>query len=354
VELQLMPTNAPRGRGAADNPPNRFVPLHYAADPDCPPEDAPAPHTQFLRDSTRSIIATNDSPDVGFSHSVNPYRGCEHGCSYCYARPFHEYLGFSAGLDFESKIMVKEDAPELLRRELMAKSWKPVTLAFSGVTDCYQPIERKLKLTRRCLEVCAEFRNPVGVISKNALVARDADVLADLARDNAARAFLSVTTLDADLAGKLEPRASRPAARLAAMRALHEAGVPVGVMIAPVIPGLTDHETPAILAACRDAGARQAGYVALRLPHAVGPLFSAWLERHYPAQKDKVLDRVREMRGGRLYDSRFGNRQRGEGEWAEVYRNLFKMSCKRVGINERDESLNAAAFRRPGERSLFD
>jgi DNA repair photolyase len=354
VEVQLMTADVPRGRGAADNPPNRFVPLHYAADPDCPPDDAPAPYTQFYRDATRVIIATNDSPDVGFSHSVNPYRGCEHGCSYCYARPFHEYLGFSAGLDFESKIMVKEDAPELLRRELMAKSWKPVTLAFSGVTDCYQPIERKLKLTRRCLEVCAEFRNPVGVISKNALVARDADILADLARDNAARAFLSVTTLDADLAGQLEPRASRPAARLAAMRALTEAGVPVGVMVAPVIPGLTDHETPAILAACRDAGARQAGYVTLRLPHAVAPLFSAWLERHFPAQKEKVLGRVREMRGGKMYDSRFGSRQRGEGAWAEVYLELFKMTCRRLGINERDESLNTAAFRRPGERSLFD
>jgi DNA repair photolyase len=351
-----MTLNAPHGRGAADNPPNRLIPLHYAADPDCPPDDAPAPHTQFLRDATRTIIATNDSPDVGFSHSVNPYRGCEHGCAYCYARPFHEYLGFSAGLDFETKIMVKEDAPKLLRRELMAKSWKPVTLAFSGVTDCYQPIERKLKLTRRCLQVCAEFRNPVGVITKNALVTRDADVLADLAGDGAARVFLSVTTLDADLCGTLEPRASRPAARLAAMKALTAAGVPVGVMIAPVIPGLTDHETPAILAACREAGALEAGYVTLRLPHAVAPLFEAWLDRHAPAQKEKVLGRIREMRGGKLYDSRFGNRQRGEGEWADVYRAMFKMACKRVGINGRDAKLNTAAFRRPGavQGSLFD
>ena len=212
-----MSADPPRGRGAAANPPNRFIPLHYAADPDCPPDDAPAPHTQFLRDASRSIIATNDSPDVGFTHSVNPYRGCENGCAYCYARPFHEYLGFSAGLDFETKIMVKEDAPQLLRRELMAKSWKPVTISFSGVTDCYQPIERSLKITRRCLEVCAEFRNPVGVITKSGLVSRDADLLADLARDNAAVAFLSITTLDADLAGKLEPRASRPAARLTAI-----------------------------------------------------------------------------------------------------------------------------------------
>ena len=346
--------SAPHGRGAADNPPNRFIPLHYAADPDCSPDDGPAPSTQFYRDATRTIIASNDSPDVGFTHSVNPYRGCEHGCAYCFARPFHEYLGLSAGLDFETKIMVKEDAPKLLRRELMAKSWKPVSLAFSGVTDCYQPIERKLMLTRRCLEVCAEFRNPAGVITKNALVTRDADVLADLAKDNLTMVFLSVTTLDADLCGKLEPRASRPAARLAALETLTKAGVPVGAMIAPVIPGLTDHETPAILAACRDAGAISAGYVTLRLPYAVAPLFAAWLERHAPAQKEKVLDRIREMRGGRLYDSRFGSRQRGEGEWAEVYRALFKMNCKRLGINERDVKLNTAAFRRPGERSLFE
>jgi DNA repair photolyase len=347
-------TPSAHGRGSADNPPNRFIPLHYAPDPDCSPDDAPAPRTQFYRDSTRSIIATNDSPDVGFTHSVNPYRGCEHGCAYCYARPFHEYLGFSAGLDFESKIMVKEDAPALLRRELMSKSWKPVHLAFSGVTDCYQPIERKLKLTRQCLQICAEFRNPAGIITKNALVTRDADVLAEMARDKLTMVFLSVTTLDANLCGTLEPRASRPAARLAALESLTNAGVPVGVMIAPVIPGLTDHETPAILKACRDAGAVSAGYVLLRLPHAVGPLFSAWLERHAPAAKEKVLGRIRDTRGGRLYDSRFGNRQRGEGEWAEVYRTMFKMACKRVGINERDVKLNTTAFRRPGERSLFE
>jgi DNA repair photolyase len=336
------------GRGAADNPPNRFVPLHYAPDPDCPPDDAPAPATQFYRDATRSIIASNDSPDVGFTHSVNPYRGCEHGCSYCYARPFHEYLGLSAGLDFETKIMVKNDAPKLLRRELMAKSWKPTTLSFSGVTDCYQPIERKLQLTRRCLAVCAEFRNPVGIVTKNALVTRDADVLADLARDKAAIVFVSITTLDADLAGKLEPRASRPAARLAAVETLTKAGIPVGVMTAPMIPGLTDHELPALLTAARDAGAEFAGYTALRLPYAVAPLFEAWLDRHAPLQKDKVLTRVREMRGGRLNESKFGDRMRGEGEWAEVLRKLFRMTCRRLGLNRISFELSTAAFRRPG------
>jgi DNA repair photolyase len=351
-----MTPNAPHGRGAADNPPNRFIPLHYAPDPDCPPDDAPAPATQFYRDATRTIIASNDSPDVGFSHSVNPYRGCEHGCAYCYARPFHEYLGLSAGLDFETKIMVKEDAPKLLRRELRSKSWVPVTISFSGVTDCYQPIERKLKLTRRCLEVCAEFRNPVGIVTKNALVTRDADVLADLARDKAAVVFLSITTLDADLAGNLEPRASRPAARLAAVEALTKAGIPVGVMTAPLIPGLTDHELPALLAAARDAGAQFAGYTALRLPYAVAPLFEAWLERHAPTQKEKVLGRVREMRGGRLNESKFGDRMRGEGEWAEVLRSLFRMTCRRLGLNRTKPDLSTAAFRRPGaeQGTLFE
>jgi DNA repair photolyase len=351
-----MTLNAPRGRGAADNPPSRFIPLQYAADPDCPPDDAPAPATRFFRDASRTIIASNDSPDVGFTHSVNPYRGCEHGCSYCYARPFHEYLGLSAGLDFETKIMVKEDAPALLRRELRAKSWAPVTISFSGVTDCYQPIERKLKLTRQCLEVCAEFRNPVGIVTKNALVTRDADVLADLARDKAAVVFLSITTLDSDLAGNLEPRASRPAARLAAVETLTKAGVPVGVMTAPMIPGLTDHELPALLTAARDAGAQFAGYTALRLPYAVAPLFEAWLERHAPTQKEKVLGRVREMRGGRLNESKFGNRMRGEGEWAEVLRDLFRMTCRRLGLNRTSPDLSTAAFRRPGAAQglLFD
>jgi DNA repair photolyase len=349
-----MTLDAPKGRGAADNPPNRFIPLHYASDPDCSPDDSPAPQTQFFRDATRTIIASNDSPDVGFSHSVNPYRGCEHGCAYCYARPFHEYLGLSAGLDFETKIMVKEDAAKLLRREFLAKSWVPTTLSFSGVTDCYQPIERKLKLTRQCLEVCAEFRNPAGIVTKNALVTRDADVLADLARDNAAVVFISITTLDADLAGNLEPRASRPAARLAAIETLTKAGVPVGVMTAPVIPGLTDHEMPALLTAARDAGAKVAGFTALRLPFAVAPLFESWLDRHAPLQKEKVLGRVREMRGGKLNESRFGKRMRGEGEWAEVLRALFLMTCRRLGLNRISFELNTEAFRRPGERSLFD
>src|SRR6516164_4617246 len=261
----------PRGRGAADNPANRFEAIHYEIDPDVDESERPAPTTQFLKDTSRSIIATNDSPDVGFSASINPYRGCEHGCAYCYARPTHEYLGFSAGLDFETKIMVKEDAARLLRRELSSPRWRPRAIAMSGVTDPYQPAERRFRLTRRCLEVLAEFRNPVGIVTKNRLVERDRDVLGDLARDRAAAVWLSVTTLDGSLAGKMEPRASQPAGRLAAITALADAGVPVGVLTAPVIPGLNDHELPAILTAARQAGARFAGYTMVRLPLGVAP-----------------------------------------------------------------------------------
>src|SRR2546429_3402824 len=222
-------------RGAGSNPPNRFEKIHLEPDADWNPEEDPLPRTQFFRDRTSTIIAYNDSPDVGFEASVNPYRGCEHGCIYCYARPFHEYLGFSSGLDFESKIMVKEDAPTLLRHELSSPRWKPKVIAMSGVTDCYQPIERRLKLTRGCLEVLAEFRNPVGIITKNNLVTRDIDLLGELARHNAAAVFISLTTLDTKLRNVMEPRTSPPPARLAAISALSPAGIPVGVLLAPMI-----------------------------------------------------------------------------------------------------------------------
>lgn len=337
-----------RGRGAADNPPNRFERLSFEEDPLRADPDAPAPTTQFFRDTTRSIIATNDSPDIGFSASINPYRGCEHGCIYCYARPYHEYLGLSAGLDFESKIMVKEDAPELLRKELAAPRWVPQTVAISGVTDCYQPIERRLCLTRRCLEVFAEFRNPVAIVTKSRLVTRDIDVLSDLACRDAAAVFLSVTTLDGDLARLLEPRAAAPAARLAAIQELAAAGIPVGVLTAPVIPGLNDHEIPKLLEAATRAGARFAGYVMLRLPHAVAPLFERWLEQHFPDRKEKVLGRIRSLRDGKLNDPRFGARMRGEGVIADMVADMFKLVCRKVGIEGRSPALSSAAFRRPG------
>ncbi|MFL5241362.1 MAG: PA0069 family radical SAM protein [Gemmataceae bacterium] len=343
------------GRGAAANPPNRFDRLHYEPDPEAA-DEGPGPATQFLRDSSRTIIAYNDSPDVGFDASINPYRGCEHGCIYCYARPTHEYLGFSAGLDFETKILVKEKAPELLRKELASKKWQPQVLGISGVTDPYQPVERRMRLTRRCLEVLAEFRNPVAVITKNHLVARDKDLLALLARHNAAVVFLSITTLDADLARKMEPRTSHPQGRLDAIRELTEAGIPTGVMTAPVIPGLTDHELPALLDAAAKAGARSAGYTMLRLPNAVSGLFESWLTQHFPERKDKVLGRIREIRGGRLNDPNFSSRMRGDGIFAQVTKELFALGCRNAGIVKRDLNLSTAAFRRPsgGQPTLFD
>ncbi|MGZ5492673.1 MAG: PA0069 family radical SAM protein [Thermoanaerobaculia bacterium] len=348
------PPAAIKGRGASWNPQNRFETLHYVLDDEAPGDDG-APRTIYMRDPTRTLIATNDSPDVGFEASINPYRGCEHGCIYCYARPFHEYLGMSAGLDFETRILVKEDAPELLREELNAKSWEPKLIAISGVTDAYQPIERKLEITRRCLGVLAEFRNPVAIITKNHLVTRDIDHLAELARFNAARVFLSITTLDPKLANIMEPRASTPELRLAAVKALADAGIPAGVMVAPIVPAITDHEIPAILAAAKKAGAEWAGRVVLRLPLAVAPLFERWLEEHFPDRKDKVLNRVRDMRGGKLYQAEWGVRGRGEGFFADQIEALFEVTCRRLGINERDEHLSVAGFRRRlPQGTLFD
>jgi DNA repair photolyase len=342
------------GRGAASNPKNRFEKTWHERDPDEPwdPDEEPAPETQLIADSSRTIIATNDSPDIPFEASINPYRGCEHGCIYCYARPTHEYLGFSAGLEFETRILVKEDAPELLRRALMSPNWVPKPIAISGVTDPYQPIERRLNLTRGCLEVLAEFRNPVSVITKNRLVTRDIDFFQELARHDAVAVFLSVTTLDGELARSMEPRASTPAARLAAVRALAEAGVPAGVMVAPIIPGLTDHELPAILAAAADAGARCAGCLPVRLPLGVAPLFEDWLERIAPERKARVLGRIRGMRGGKLNDPRFGMRMRGTGPFAEMITQLHKSTCRRLGLNARPFALSTQSFRRPTGEQL--
>ncbi len=334
-------------RGAAENPPNRFEQICLERDADWNPEDDPLPRTQFLKDKTRTIIAYNDSPDIGFEASVNPYRGCEHGCIYCYARPFHEYLGFSSGLDFETKIMVKEDAPELLREELSSPKWKPQVIAMSGVTDCYQPVERRLKLTRGCLEVLADFRNPVAIVTKNFLVTRDVDLLSALARHNAAAVFISLTTLDTELRRIMEPRTSPPAARLATIKTLSQAGIPVGVLLAPMIPGLTDHEIPSLMEAAADAGAKSAGCVVLRLPHAVAPLFEQWLTTHFPDRKEKVLNRLRALRGGKLYDSEFGKRMTGEGIFAEQIERMFDVARRKVGIPERGPELSVSSFRRP-------
>lgn len=350
---------APVGRGARVNPANRFERLTLEPDVDFVEFDEqgavierPSPRTQFFDDASESVLTRNDSPDVPLDYGLNPYRGCEHGCSYCFARPFHEYLGFSSGLDFETKIMVKRRAPELLRAELSARRWQPQPIMLSGVTDCYQPAERRFRLTRGCLEVLAELRHPVAVITKNHLVTRDADLLAELARWQCASVVVSVTSLEADLASRLEPRASRPEHRLRAIRLLAEAGVPVGVNVAPVIPGLNDHEVPAILEASRAAGASFASYIVLRLPHAVKDVFLDWLDTHEPGKKARVLDRVRAMRGGQLYDSSFGTRRRGEGPHAEHLRQLFEVSRRHFGLARQPPALSTANFRRPGGTQL--
>lgn len=352
-----------RGRGTTQSPPNRFEKNAVFSDDGAweeisrvdPDFEPTRPKTESLEDHSQSIITSNSSPDIGFSHSLNPYRGCEHGCSYCYARPYHEYLGMNAGIDFETRIMVKSSAPRLLEETLAKPSWKPVSLACSGVTDCYQPIERKLEITRRCLEVLADFRNPVGIITKNALVTRDIDVLSRLAAHDASLVVVSITSLDADLAGKLEPRASRPAARLDAIRQLSEAGIPVGVSVAPIIPGLNDHEIPAIMAAAAENGASFGSGTILRLPYSVSDIFSAWLEDYFPDRKDLILGRVRELRGGRLNDSHFNTRMTGSGPLAEQIRQFIQIAKRRAGLVSPRKSLNAAAFirRSPGQMELF-
>jgi DNA repair photolyase len=353
VVQELPQSFAPiHGRGASWSPANRFEKLHLdltdADVVDFNPDQAERPRlaTQYFRDDSRTIISRNNSPDVGFETSINPYRGCEHGCIYCYARPTHEYLGFSAGLDFESKIMVKMAAPELLRAELESPRWEPQTLVMSGVTDPYQPVERKLKITRGCLEVLTKLRNPVAVITKNRLVVRDVDLLVELAKFHAAAVNISVTSLDANLQHVLEPRTSTPNARLDTIAQLHAAKIPVGVMVAPIIPGLTDHEVPRILETCAKAGAQFAGYTIVRLPWAIAPLFEHWLEEHFPNRKDKILGRIRDLRGnGKLNNSKWHTRMTGEGIFAKQIASLFEVSCRRAGIGRRPQ-LSMAWFRR--------
>lgn len=341
-----------KGRGAVTNPTNRFKQITFERDEDWDPQGDVAPRTVFLRDNSQTIITYNTSPDIPFDASINAYRGCEHGCSYCYARQTHEYLGFSAGLDFETKIMVKERAPELLREALTSPKWKPQVLAMSGVTDCYQPVERRLRLTRRCLEVLAEFRNPVGIVTKNYLITRDLDLLTELAKYRCAEVHLSINSLDSEVTRKLEPRAASPKQRLAAVEALAGAGVPVGVLVAPVIPGLNDHEILNVLKAAKAAGAGFAGTEMLRLPLTVAPVFEQWLRATYPERAEKVLGRVRAIRGGRLNDSRFGLRMRGEGIFADQIAQMFRVAREKAGMAEDGPELSTAAFRRPGGPQL--
>lgn len=306
---------------------------------------------EYFFDSSQSIISENHSPDLPFRYSINPYRGCVHACSYCYARPGHEYLGFNAGLDFETKIVVKRDAPELFREFLSKKNWKPEAIMFSGVTDCYQPAEREFRLTRQCLEIALECRQPVSIITKNALVLRDLEILRQLAADNLVHVYLSITSLDPDLARDMEPRTSIPSARFRAVRMLAEAGVPVGVMTAPIIPGLNDSEIPQLLEAAKDAGATTANYILLRLPLTVEPVFIEWLQRVRPNHAEKVLGRLQEARGGKLNSSVWGERMVGQGMLAEQIRKMFAIFRQKFGLDKKIPPYNCELFQPPVPKS---
>lgn len=329
---------------AISNPPNPWLStaIEYL-------DEVPKAQLEVFEDTSRSIIAENDSPDVGFRYSVNPYRGCQHACAYCYARPGHEYLSFGAGTDFDRKIVVKPRAPALLREAFERPSWRGDLLAFSGVTDCYQPLEASYRLTRGCLEVCAEYRNPVGIITKAPLIERDLDVLVRLAAVTEVSVTVSVPFLDADKARAIEPYVATPARRLRTIARLAEAGLDVGVNVAPMIPGLGDEDLPKILEAAARAGARRAGFVFLRLPGPVATVFEARLREAMPLRAEKILNRVREARGGKLYDARFGMRQRGEGAYAEQAKALFDATCRRLGLNAAPmiDAATAPTFRRP-------
>jgi DNA repair photolyase len=349
--------------GSMLNPPNRFEKTHQEADLEHLEwdeeylRDRDRRPIEYVPDASQSIVSENNSPDVPFRYSVNPYRGCAHGCAYCYARPTHEYLGLNAGLDFETKIVVKHDAPVLLREYLSRDKWEAEPITFSGVTDCYQPAERQFRLTRGCLEVCLECRQPLGIITKNALVLRDLDLLREMAAQRLVHVFLSVTTLDVELARTMEPRTSIPPARLRAMRTLADAGVPVGVMCAPVIPGLNDSEMPAILAAAKEAGAQASGYVLLRLPLTVRPVFLEWLARTQPLQAQRVLSRIRATRDGELSDPKFGSRMRGSGAIADQIEQSYGVFAKKYGLDGKLPRLRSDLFHPPpaagGQLRLF-
>ena len=352
-----------KGRGAGINPEGRFETVARDAFDDgwnTPPDDELPPlRTHVTTEHVKSIIARNESPDIPFTQSINPYQGCEHGCIYCYARPTHAYRNLSPGIDFETRLFAKANAAERLREELSRPGYQCEVISLGANTDPYQPIEREHRITRGILEVCAEFNQPVGIVTKNAMVERDLDILAPMAKKNLAAVHISCNNLDHDLARRLEPRCSAPARRLQAMKKVSEAGVPVGVLVAPVIPFLTDHQIEPVLEAAWENGARQAGYVLMRLPWEVKDLFRDWLERHYPLKAKHVMSRVHEMRGGRDNDPRFGSRMRGEGELAQLLAHRFKNACERLGYNvtQRNCTLDITRFRAPpksGQLLLFD
>lgn len=340
-----------RGRGAVSNAAGRFESLQREAVDDgwgSLDEELPPLRTEVAVDATRTLINYIDSPDLPFDRTINPYRGCEHGCVYCYARPTHTYLGFSAGLDFESRLLMKPDAPALLRRELAKPAYRCAPIALGMNTDAYQPIEREQRITRAILEVLAETRHPFSLVTKSALVERDLDLIAPMAAQGLVLVYVSITTLDRTLARRLEPRAAAPERRLEILRRLKAAGIPCGVMTAPVIPALNDAELEHILKAAADAGADQAGYVLLRLPHELAALFEDWLRLHYPLRADHVLSLIRQSRGGRAYDADFRSRMRGQGLFADLIARRFRLACTRLGLNVRRHELDSTQFRPPG------
>lgn len=355
-----IPLQALRGRGAASRPDNRYGAFAREREDDgwgYAETDETAAPTELILDTAKSVISRNDSPDIGFSQSINPYRGCEHGCVYCFARPTHAYLGFSPGLDFETRIVYKPDAPQRLREELAHPRYVCSPIALGINTDGWQPVERKLGLTRAILQVLHETRHPVSIVTKSALIERDVDLLADMARDNLAQVMFSVTTLDPQLARRMEPRAAAPHRRLQAMRLLHDAGVPVGVLFAPLIPALNDQEMESVFDAAAECGAESAGYVLLRLPHELKDLFREWLQLHAPGRAAHVMSLIRQMHGGKDYVAEFGTRMRGQGEFADLLSQRSRLAIKRLGLNRHRRQLDCTHFippHLPGtQQSLF-
>lgn len=349
--VELRTFKSVRGRGTGDSTAGRFEKIStlYLE------EEERQIKTEVFKDTSRTIISYNDSPDLPFNASLNPYRGCEHGCIYCYARPTHEYLGLSLGLDFESKLFIKPNAAQLLETEYLAKKWQAQVMMVSGVTDCYQPIEKEFKLTEQCLEVALRFRNPMWVITKNYLVTRDIELFKEMHRFKTIKVCISITSLDKEITRTMEPRASSPARRLDAVALLRDAGIPVSVNMAPIVPGLTDHEIPKLLKASKEAGAQNVNYTMVRLPWGVKDIFQDWLARHFPNRKDKVLHRIEEVRGGKLNSSNFGDRMVGIGPYAEHIAAMFNRYRELYGLST-SSPLSTEHFRRMprGQLGLFE
>jgi len=344
-----------KGRGAQIKTENKFLKGQYVTD-HIEGLDEPlmsAPTTQVFHESPKKIVNKVTSPDLGMMYSMNPYQGCEHGCIYCYARNTHEYWGFSAGLDFESKIIVKENAPELLEKFIVHPDWQPVPISVSGNTDCYQPLEKKYEITRRILKVLARYRHPLGMITKNSLILRDVDLLSDLAKDNLVHVYISVTTLNEDLRRAMEPRTASALKRLKTVEELTKAGVPVGIMTAPIIPGLNHHEIPEIIKAAADHGALNAGMTIVRLNGSIGKIFEDWLRKNFPDRFEKVWNQICEMHGGNVNDSQFGRRMTGEGNLAEAVHQLFRVSKKKYFGERKFPPIDLTKFRKGGNLSLF-